>query len=67
MTSLSEAQYIAQALAAMEQVKTDQELVDWDDTWAGSTETYLQMSDAGAKKLDEAYRDKAMQVWGVDW
>lgn len=63
--TLSEAEYIAQALAAMESVRNDHELVQWDDTWAGGTEAYMSLSDAGAKKLDDAYREKLGWICGM--
>lgn len=62
--TLSEREWLTAALAAIEPIKTDEELVQWMDEWMAGEE-YLRLPDAASKQLDEAYTNKVAWIWGM--
>jgi hypothetical protein len=63
-TTLADAQYVDEALAALEQCKTDADVTNWDDRWC-SNERYLNLSERQVKQLEDAYDKRVAWICGV--
>lgn len=64
--TLSERTWLDSALEAIEAVKTEQELLAWDDE-ISSPPHFLSISGNDAAKLEEAYQRKLREItgWGA--
>lgn len=58
------AEFLAQALRDIELVKSEASLMGWHDLYFTSLE-YLHLTEDQARKLERAYQDKAVWLWGV--
>jgi hypothetical protein len=58
------AKFMQEALRDIEMVKSEPALMGWHDLYFTSLE-YLHLSADEAKKLEEAYQNKAAWFWGV--
>jgi hypothetical protein len=63
-TTLEDARYVEEALAALERCETDNDLSNWDDRW-GSNERYISLPDHLVKRLEAAYDKRLRWVCGV--
>ena len=64
MITLSDAQYVEEALAALERCKADRDMSDWSDRWTNN-ERYIHLPDALVRKLEDAYDKRLRWVFGV--
>ncbi len=64
--TLSEHEWLKSVLEAIEAVKTEQELLAWDDETSSSPH-FLSVSGNDAAKLEEAYQRKLREItgWGA--
>lgn len=63
-TTLADAQYVEEALAALERCKTDTELTNWDDRWC-SDYRYINLPEHQVKRLEAAYDNRVRWICGV--
>mgnify|MGYP003580136373 CR=1 FL=1 len=56
--------YTANAIVAMSEVKTEEQLLDWHEAWMNSF-TYLSLDEDDAHKLEQAYQRKAGWFMGA--
>lgn len=63
-TTLSDTQYVDDALAALERCKTDRDLSNWDDRWTNN-ERYIGLPENLVKRLEAAYDKRVRWVCGV--
>lgn len=63
-TTLSDTQYVEEALAALERCETDRDLSNWDDRYC-SNEIYIHLPEALVKRLEDAYDKSVRWVCGV--
>jgi hypothetical protein len=56
--------YVTDALAALEKVETEQQLVLWDGDWCNSHD-YLQLPESAVCRLEEAYQRKLAWFYGI--
>lgn len=56
--------HLAQATVAMAEVKTEQQLIQWQDTWMNSAD-YLALAEDDARELEQVYQRKAGWFMGV--
>lgn len=64
MTTLSDTQYVEEALAALERCATDHDLSNWDDRFC-SNETYINLPEKLVRDLETAYDKRLRWVCGV--
>lgn len=62
--TLAEVEFLRQALADIENVKSENELLDW-DTDVSSDPLYLQIPENAIRQLEDAYRRKLAWLLGV--
>ena len=64
--TLSESDFLKQALADIEAVKSEAELLAWDE-WASAQPEYLQIPESAVRQLEDAYVRKLQEVtgWGT--
>lgn len=64
--TLSEADFFTEALKAIETVKTEQELLDWDEETSTDTR-YLCLPESAVRQLEAAYDRKLRELtgWGA--
>lgn len=64
--TLSEVDFFTEALKAIETVKNEQELLDWDEETSTDTR-YLCLPDSAISRLEDAYKKKLRELtgWGA--
>lgn len=65
--TLSEAEFLTSALEAIEAVKTEQELLAWDDFYSSQPE-YTQIPENAIRRLEDGYARKLREItgWGAE-
>lgn len=64
MLTPTERQYLDLAAQSLAEVKTERELVLWDDCWT-STYEYAHLPQECVRELEAAYRDRETELLGV--
>lgn len=64
IATLSDVQYVEEAIAALECCKTDSALSNWSDRWT-SNEVYIALSEKLVRRLEDAFDKRVRWVCGV--
>lgn len=59
------AKYESDAMAALEKVKTDQDLTIWHDDWCNADPAYLQLPERAVRRLEDGFQRKLSWIYGV--